>query len=79
VTELSSQETSERVLDALRKYARGHLVSASVRDLATELSIGRATVNRAIHRLVEEGKVTVARQGTGHLYPTTYLISQEVS
>lgn len=72
--EHSSPETAERVHRLLRSYAVDGTVSASTRDLAAELSIGRSTALRAIHRLVNQGAISVARRGTGHRYPTTYYV-----
>ena len=75
--EISSRETARRVLRLIRGQARDGLVSASVRDLAAELSVGRSTANRAVTRLLASGEIRVARKGSGHLYPTTYLVEVE--
>ena len=74
----SSPETAERVFRMLHRVHRDGFVSASCRDIAEELQIGRSTAQRALNRLADEGRLTVARRGSGHLYPTTYRIGGTV-
>ena len=73
--EVASHETAERVMGLLVRQSRDGMTAASIRDLALELSIGRSTAQRALRRLERENRITVARRGSGHLYPTTYRLN----
>jgi len=65
--ELSSPETAVVVLAHIEKHP-----SASLRSVARDLGIGRTTAQRAVRRLIAEGRLEVVRRGTGDRYPTTY-------
>lgn len=69
----SSTETAERVLALLRDRADDcGIVQVTRRAIGAELGLGRQTAHRALAFLAEDGRIEVARPGTGAGYPTTY-------
>lgn len=67
--EVSSPETADRVLGALELRP-----VSSIRDLGDELGIGRSTAQRAVQRLILDGRLRVVRMGTGDGYASRYEI-----
>lgn len=75
MTEISSPETADRVLDELSRRADdGCLSAASIRDVATSLGIGRQTALNALRRLERDARIVRIRRGTGDRYPTTWKV-----
>ncbi|MFC5676040.1 helix-turn-helix domain-containing protein [Aeromicrobium endophyticum] len=70
--ERSSPERAAEVLAYLRHISVGDEVTASIRSIAVALHIGRSTAMRALHTLIEDGHLQVARRGTGFLYDTRF-------
>jgi hypothetical protein len=72
---LSSPETADDVLTwmTLRCDGTGR-VTASHRDIAAALGIGRTTAANAIARLLAAHRVVVLRRGTGYRYPTVWCV-----
>ena len=70
MTDVSSPETAEKVLDYIAVNE-----TASVREVAAALGIGRNTALNGINRLLHEDRLLILRKGTGAGYPTTYAVT----
>lgn len=75
--EYSSPETAVRAHKFLwaRREKQNGTTTASIREIAEGLSVGRNTAHRAIARLLEMRHIEVARRGTGDGYATTYNVT----